>query len=233
MPNTIKLLIPIGLGIAAAIINFVVLSSATQPVKFVVAKKDISAGESFKDKVTVVDVPIDMAKSLKDVAILHDDRGLLSGQTAKRNIAEGDIILYRDTAIKGNPTPDFRTSTERARAIELDGLEIYGAAIGDSIWFDIPGYQKAEGTDMGEEKYTGPTQKIGPYRILGIGTQMNTNDSARTSSRSTTVTIAYEPDLKLDKNNMVKTLLEYLEVKKKDTSGALEFLAVEYKPSDN
>ncbi len=237
MPNTLKLLIPIGLGIAAAIINFVVLSSSTKPVKFVVAKKDIKKGEYFVDNVEEADVPVGMAGSLKEVAIMHADRGLLSGQRATRDISAGDIILYRDTAIKGSPPPDFRTASERAKPVPLDGHRIYGSSIGDNIWFVVPGFEKVEGRNERDAKYVGASQKLGPFRIIAIGektTTVSDEKGERYSYNSDSVTIAYDPASEDQAQKaMVDTLLAFLEAKEKDTSRKLKMLGVEFKPVEN
>ena len=47
MNYAIKLLIPLALGIVAAVVNWMVLSANTQPIKFVTVKQRMEPGDLF------------------------------------------------------------------------------------------------------------------------------------------------------------------------------------------
>ena len=47
MNYALKLFIPFGLGLVAAVINWMILSTATQEVQYVTVKQQLKFGESF------------------------------------------------------------------------------------------------------------------------------------------------------------------------------------------
>ena len=245
MPNTIKLLIPIVLGIAAAVVNFMVLSKSYEQVQFVATTGVIEKGDSFTGKIETKGVPSGLAGSLASVAIPAKSRGLLSGQTATRTLQPGDLILYRDTTINGSPPMDFRDDREVAKPVPLDGNRLGGASVGDHAWFTIPGFEKSESSSGRNTSYTGESQKIGPFRILAIGQQMDVSSDQKSGFISDEITIAYIPGVGTlpatvyqGKNEPkgywnpqhANTLLKYLAARA-TSDGKLKMLDIEFKPA--
>ena len=244
MPNTIKLLIPIVLGVVAAIVNYMVLSKSYEQVQFVVATSAIEKGDSFSGRVETKGVPSGLAGSLASAAIPAKSQGLLSGQKATRNLQPGDLILYRDTTINGSPPMDFRDDREVAKPVPLDGNRLGGASVGDHAWFTIPGFERSESSTGRNVAYKGQSQKIGPFRIIALGQQLEVSSDQKSGFTSDDVTIAYIPGVgnkaasvyqgRNDPNGYwnpghADILLEYLAARA-TSDGKLKMLDIEFKP---
>lgn len=244
MPNTIKLLIPIVLGIAAAVVNYMVLSKSYEQVQFVVTTGVIEKGDSFSGKIETKGVPSGLAGSLANVAIPAKSQGLLSGQKATRDLQPGDLILYRDTTINGSPPMDFRDDREVAKPVPLDGNRLGGASVGDHAWFTIPGFEASKSSTGRNVAYTGNSQKLGPFRIIALGQQMDVSSDQKSGFTSDEVTIAYIPGagnraatVYQGKNDPkgywnpqhADILLKYLAARA-TSDGRLKMLDIEFKP---
>jgi len=244
MPNTIKLLVPIVLGVVAAIVNYMVLSKSYEQVQFVVARDVIEKGEQFSGRIETKGVPSGLSGSLASMAIPAKSQGLLSGQKATRDLQPGDLILYRDTTINGSPPMDFRDSREVAKPVPLDGQRLGGASVGDHAWFTIPAFEKSDSSTGRNIVYSGVTQKLGPFRIIAIGEQMNISSDQSSGFNSDHVTIAYMPGSGNQPATVYKgksdpegywnpehanILLKYLEARA-TSDGKLKMLDIEFKP---
>ena len=237
MSNTLKLLIPVGLGIVAAIINFIVLSSSTAEVTFAVASEDIPIGASFDGKVDKVGIPKNNASGLleKKVAIQYKNSGVLRGQKAStRELKKGDLILYSDFDIRDNNSIDYRKNNEVARTIQLDGNQIFASNIGDRIWFEIPKYSRVttDSNDVNVFRMEGIPEKIGPYRIIGIGSQV-ASQSDGYSFNGDSVTVAYERNPSQSEALQIKKLNEFVTDRELDSTGNVKIIGVEIMSADN
>ncbi len=193
MKNTLKLVIPLILGLIAGVFNFLALKSAVQEVSFVKAKIAIEIGESF-DAGAVEELPLmsKYAETLKDSAVLYRDLGLLSGQRSTRSIQAGDIIFYRDTESLQGEIYDFRDGDLAALPVSLEGVTTPPKMrVGDLVELKIPGDPKDATTT---------TRWIGPFRLVSVGEEIS---NATEVSESTRISVAYDT-----KN---KVMLEALE----------------------
>lgn len=193
MKNTLKLVIPLILGLIAGVFNFLALKSAVQEVSFVKAKIAIEIGESF-DAGAVEELPLmsKYAETLKDSAVLYRDLGLLSGQRSTRSIQAGDIIFYRDTESLQGEIYDFRDGDLAALPVSLEGVTTPPKMrVGDLVELKIPGDPKDA---------TSATRWIGPFRLVSVGEEIS---NATEVSESTRISVAYDT-----KN---KVMLEALE----------------------
>ena len=185
MKNTLKLIIPLILGLLAGVFNFMALKSSVQEVYFIKAVRDIPIGEQFGpgsvDRLTVL---AQHSEGLKGSAVRFEDIGLLSGQTARRTIRSGDVIMYSDTEGLQGEIYDFRVGDLAVLPVSLDGIATPPKMrVGDYVELKIP----AEGSG----------KWIGPFRLVSIGKTISTESSV---SDSRTIGIAYdtqnEPQLK-------------------------------------
>ena len=235
MSNLLKLLIPIALGTAAAIVNFIVLSGATHEVRFVVASEDIPAGALFDGKVEEIAIPKNHATGLleKRTGVRYKDVGVLRGQrSAFRTLKKGDIVLYSDFDIGDSGSVDFRRNDEVARTIQLDGNQIYAANIGDWIWLEIPKYSRVATNPQGDFRFDKVPEKIGPYRIIGIGSQIEAQSEGYTFNADS-VTVAYGRNPKPKEIDRIKKLNDFVTDREFDVSNNLKVLGVEIMSADN
>ena len=181
MNYTVKLLIPTVLGLAAAGVNWVMLSSKAGTVNFIAVTRDVQVGERFqKSDFQTVELPLQF-QSLSETAIPYSEIGLLAGQVAQRSLVHGDMLFYRDTTIRG-------LSIDRRGDEELYFVDISDVAvvprllqIGDYISFRVPPARIATKADP---------DWIGPFRIVSVGTSIN-NDGEVEKEVPSTVTVAY------------------------------------------
>lgn len=183
MKNTLKLIVPLVLGLIAGTFNFLALKSSVKEVSFIKAKADIQIGEPFSaEKVERMTILAQYSEGLNDSAIRFQDIGLLSGQVATRKIFAGDVIFYRDTGGLTGEIYDFRQGDEAALPVALDGIPTPPKMrVGDLVELKVPG--KAGETDS-ESKW------IGPFRLVSVGTSISNQTEVSESKR---ISVAYDP----------------------------------------
>ena len=192
MKNTMKLIIPLVLGLIAAAFNFIALQSSVKEISFIKAKRDIEVGDVFDEgAVERLNVLAQHCESLTDSAILFQDLGLLSGQVATRPIHAGDIIFYRDTEGLQGELYDFRQGDQAALPVSLEGVTTPPKMrVGDYVELKIP----LPGETVDPQNPTAPisapkTKWIGPFRLVSVGAEISNNVEI---SESTRISVAYE-----------------------------------------
>lgn len=96
MGHLIKLFVALGLGVVAAAVNWIWLSSQVEPDKFVAASKAIEAGEPIQeDLLKSIGIPGN-PKRLRETFIPWEERFVLLGRNAPRDFEPGDLLFYRD-----------------------------------------------------------------------------------------------------------------------------------------
>lgn len=181
MKNTLKLVIPLILGLIAGLFNFLSLKSTVQEESFVKATRQIEIGEPF-DEGAVEELPLmsKYAESLKNTAVLYKDLGLLSGQRATRTVHAGDIIFYRDTESLQGELYDFRKGDVAALPVSLEGVTtLPKMRVGDRVELKIP-LESGSGT---------ASRWIGPFRLVSVGEEISNSTEARESNR---ISVAYD-----------------------------------------
>jgi len=98
MNNLTKLGLAIGLGIVAAVLNFIYLSSHASPRYYVGIRDDLQAGKEFpREGTAYAKVPIPAGSTVPTgVLIPYEKRSLLFGLKAARDFTAGDPIFFRD-----------------------------------------------------------------------------------------------------------------------------------------
>ena len=164
MSHSVKLLIPIGLGIVAAGINWFALNSATRPVEFVEVTAELKEGTEFSlENLGSVELPARF-RDLKDTAYPYEQVGVLLGRRATRSYEKGDIVFRRDLADEG-PLSDLPPD-EEVHPVSLEGVDIVPAfmVVGGKISF------KFQSSDPGN-----PAEWVGPFPLKNVGSRV-TND---------------------------------------------------------
>ena len=201
MNYTIKLLIPIGLGLLAGFLNWLSVSNRTRPVAYTTVNKPIRAGETIAtDDLKPLPIPADIGEPLKDTAVPFSEKGTLSNQVALRDLEVGDILFWRDTPIKG-PQIDWRKSDRSAVVVDLGRAAVPPLKTGDSVDFYLPLHGGEPGTAVGQRGW------VGPFRLVTVGRhRVASSDSAR-SDRIDQVTVAFPRQLE-EKHRLLQQYLD-------------------------
>ena len=132
MNYTIKLLIPVALGIAAAATNWISISARTQPKKFTVAARPIKEGQLISvGDLAAVDIPANQAGNLDKTAIPYKQMSTLSGQVALRSIEMNDLIFWSDAPVRG-PRLDRQTGDRFAVSVPMGRIRTAASRRGRS-----------------------------------------------------------------------------------------------------
>ena len=194
MNYALKLLIPLGLGIVAAVVNWMVLSANTQPIKFVTVKKPLRQGDLFDLEVCdELRVPPSF-KGLSKSAVRYEDRGVLSGRRVRRDIAPNDPVFFADTDLTGKWLA--LEKTEELFPIELDDVAVDDnlLRIGNMIRFRL--------TAMDGES---EPPWVGPFKIVAVGSKINNNFSEeRASASGGTLSVGIAYDMERNKEQLVR-----------------------------
>lgn len=192
MNTAIRLLIPLALGVAAAGINWMVLSAGTQPVYFVTVSDPINVGDTFDlERAEKLALPQGFAELSKSI-VPYEDRGVLSGRVVRRRIEKGDPVFFADTDLGGQWLA--LDASEELFPVALDNIDVDPdlLRIGNDIRFRVPPI-------AGED---GP-QWVGPFRIVVVGDKINNNFSQeRSSASSSALAIGIAYNLKRDSEQL-------------------------------
>lgn len=187
MNYAMKLLIPVGLGVAAVAINWMVLTAGTAPVQFVTVTQPLKVGDTVQLEYVA---PLALPRSFSGLSrtmVPYDDRGVLSGRVVRRRVEIGDPIFFADTDL-GGQWLDLEPR-EELFLVSMDDVSADPELlrIGNMIRFRVP-------ADEGED---GPAW-VGPFRIVAVGAKINNNfsdnGSGYGSGGSLNVGIAYNAE---------------------------------------
>lgn len=177
---TIRLVIPMALGLAAAGINWMMLASKAGTVQFVAATRDLEAGDPLTPAdFEPIELPLQFA-GLNATAIPYAEVGLLAGQVAQRALTRGDLLFFRDTTIRGLPLD--RRDGEELFFVDISNVPVVPrlVRVGYYIWFRIP-------SDRGEG---GDPLWAGPFRIVSVDSVI-ASDEQHATRQPEAVTVAY------------------------------------------
>ena len=144
MSNLVKLVLAVVLGLTAAGINWLWLSSRAQPVKYVGLASDVDRDEKITIEMLMgVPVPGDAA-TLSQTFIPFSERRILEGRTATRPYRKGDLVLYRDLeapeakSVYEELGPFRLLSVGNRFARSVKGDETISGSDGDNIAIAVP-----------------------------------------------------------------------------------------------
>jgi hypothetical protein len=220
MNYTLKLAIPLGLGLAAAVVNMMVLTARTNSVTFIKAKRDVQLGQPFSlEDLAELPLPGAEAALLKDTAMPYADIGVLVGQPALRDFMAGDIVFYRDFPLRGDElqlAPD-----EVAQQIALDGL-------------NVPSKILRIGYELDFLVQLGPQERkwIRSLRLVSVGDRVSDSIDRTASGGANVVMVAVKRDPKLKEDIDRQMLLEEFALKRQQESAQLLDVRIspEFKP---
>lgn len=184
MSYSVKLLIPLALGVLAALTNLTVLSARTKPVEYLRVTRDIPAGEPITElDLAALPMPGPEAAPLKETAVAYAERSNFLGQPALRDFLAGDIVFYRDFPTQGDVLT-LRPG-ELAQPISLDGAEVPPAIMRIGQWVKL----------IVRLKDDQPTQQVGPFRLVSVGDRVrNNSDTSVAQSVANVISVAVQQD---------------------------------------
>ena len=183
MSHTMRLLIPLSLAVAAAVVNYLAIKSATRPVEFVQVTRSLKAGESFSHaNLAKLELPAGF-KELEKTAIPFKDRGVLEGKPAPRSFQAGDIVFQRD-AIEGV----VERLLEKDEVIVPVLLERNVEVVPEML---KNGYRLRLGISLTEAP--SELKWIGPYRIVNLDPRHAVEVSGSQSATTRMISVAVDP----------------------------------------
>lgn len=201
MPNWMKLGIPIGLGVLAALLNYAGRSAEMAPVGYVRVNQELGVGKEFKeDHLERIDLPKNLG-SLEKTAIPWRDRAVLYGRPSPRDLKKGDLVLWRDAT---PPAPGLALEEgEVALHLSLEGISSSLPSIvkvGDRIGFYLPRRFTLDPKNPPEKEPAekpSPLEYVGPFRVLSIGKRVSADIPVKTGAFSAAeereITLAIKP----------------------------------------
>lgn len=176
MNYTLKLAIPLGLGLAAALVNMMVLKARTNAVTFIQAAEFIPLGQPFTlENLKELPLPGTQADLLKDTAIPYESLGTLLGQSALRDFEQGDIVFFRDFDLQGE-TLQLRPG-EVAQPLAISGLDVPPKIL--RIGFELDFLMQLDPNAQAEW--------VGPLRVVSVGDRVANSIEGQGSGGSANV----------------------------------------------
>lgn len=192
MSTFVKLLLPLGLGIAAAGLNFAAYYFREAPKSYVALKAPIAEGKPLPADFAQVSLT---GRNLSEAFVPWEKRDTLAGRPASRDLAKGDLVLWRDVY---PPAPKLKLKPqELALHISLEGLTYEPSllVVDNEVGFivDMPGAEANDGATADGEKTKDRLELVGPFRILSVGARLQSQaagDGAARGAVGKNITVA-------------------------------------------
>ncbi|MDB5340101.1 MAG: hypothetical protein JWN70_5720 [Planctomycetaceae bacterium] len=190
------LLIALGLAIAGGLCNWFYMAQKSRELDLVyfvgVAESGIRQGDTIQaSNLTSIPIPLRYAQRLKEVAPTYNDISTVVGMTAYRDFQGGELLLTQD--LKTPPNNDLKRdlgTDEVAIWVNVDsqGFVPQFFSGGDEVSFIVPAGGARQPSPVSEpgRQIEQPTEVIGPFYILALGSRRGTADRARASGLSQT-----------------------------------------------
>lgn len=194
------LMIAAGLGIIGAICNWFYIAQQArdyEKVSFIAVKPGVQlkVGETFKLKhFQKVEIPKKHVGNLDKVAVVWSEVDAVSGTTAKRVYSGDEMIFHEDLREPGFKRPiEQLGKDEVAMAIPVDTSSFVASKVnpGDIISLAVPRSRLTMARDPDDPTNTsalpegdGPTEVIGPFRILMIGNRTGSVNAFKATGSS-------------------------------------------------
>lgn len=195
----LRIIVPVLLGIAAAVLNFLILRGNVAPVELTVLRADVKAdmelSEEMLDRLSVR-ADKDIFKSV----VPYSKRGLMLHRRVTRPISAGEVLLYTDVQnleeenIRLYLNPGEVTLTIPVKRV-APGLR-KGDLVG--VWVKAQPAMESMKTRI---RAPAVSHLLGPFRLISVGTP---HDSSRSSmlggEREVVVAIKTSPKGQTDPN---------------------------------
>lgn len=164
--NKLAILIPIGLGIAAGVMNFLAVRSSIKPIELVAVNDTVKAGSPITASM-LVPVSLRADKEILRSAIPWEQRGLILGRKINREIIKNELILFTDVRLTESDVKQNLRDSEASLTVAVNASKVVpGVRIGDEVVVLIQGKSDDE-----ESPIAGKfgVRVVGPFRVIGFG----------------------------------------------------------------
>lgn len=176
-----KLLIPLGLGVAAALLNYMGRSSDIEPVYYVALKKDLKTGDELKpEHLEFASLPKNNSASLAKVGIPYGQRAVVFGRRVQRSMKKGDVVLWSDVTSQAKQWNE----NEVLLHMSVPNIPIPDLRVGQKIAFVLPRERIDPVATGKDDKVKTPSPKdtenyrvVGPFRVHSLGRSVNAEDA--------------------------------------------------------
>lgn len=195
MNTTAKLLIPIGLALAAFAGNWIVMQPALEMVGYTGISKPVKVGEKItREHLTTISLPKAYDEGLRKTAVPATQWALLLERTATRDLAPNSLVLWQDVDVRG---PELNLAKNQvAFPVSLDRAEYVPGLlrIGGTVYLRFLDVERQQALPGGLESAAlleaaaGPQQRdIGPFTVVTIGSRFTNDASALEDSSAVRV----------------------------------------------
>ncbi len=201
MSHLKRLLLPIGLAVAAGVGHYIVLTQAVIPRRFIAAADDLAEGQPLLEtSLRTVAISGDL-DALRVAAVPAEQMKAVDGRKTARALRKGDLVLYRDLA----PPPPILdlADGEKGLPVSLEGVTVEPSllVVGQKIGFLIAG-SRGIGDPVASKAASGTnTTYVGPFRLVSVGRRLRASESpgdaqklAVGDSRTITIAVRLEGD---------------------------------------
>jgi predicted homoserine dehydrogenase-like protein len=200
--NLLRIVLPVMLGVVAAVLNFIVLRGSTAPLELTTISADVKADteltESMLDRIAVR-----ADREIFKSAVPYSDHGLLLGRRVTRDMTKGEVVMWADLHnvdeenIRLYLKPRESTFTFPVKPTRI----ARGLKRGDSVGVFVavkstPNTLKA--TNNGLALPTTNRRRLGPFRLLSLGTPVDPSRMLLGESSVVTVAVMPRADGQLD-----------------------------------
>jgi hypothetical protein len=225
--NALRVILPVVLGVAAAILNFIVLRGSTAPLELTVFRSEVKADTELTEDM-LDRLPVRAEKEVFKTAVPYSKRGLLLGRRVTRPISAGEALLFSDVQnLDEENVRLYLKPGETSLTVPVKSSRVApGLRRGDSIGVLVTVRPAMDPTKTVLTPPPPTTRLLGPFRLLSLGTPVDPYRAAGLGdARLLLVAIKPGPNGKLDP--MVVTLQEAISA---GASGAsdLGVMAVEF-----
>lgn len=216
MNHWIRLALPVGLGIIAAVVNWVAVSARLQPEAFVAVNANLAAGDPVRpDNLVQIELSGDLG-SLRQAAIPWEHRAAVYHRSIPRDLIAGDIVLWRDASALLDEMPK---DGEDKLTIPLSDIPFVPRFIlvGQEVGFWIAGSEDDDLTPLEAEPGQEDERKgeyVGPFRVLAVGERASpgepgTDDARGRVNQVLTIAVKLDPQTRQldEKTQHLLTLL--------------------------
>ena len=164
--NKLAFLIPVGLGVAAGVFNFLAVRSSVKPIELVAVNDTVKAGTPVTASM-LVPLAVRADKEILRSAIPWEQRGLILGRKISREVMKNELILFTDVRLTESDVKQNLRDNEASLTVAVNAAKVVpGVRIGDDVVVLIQGKGDDDETPVPGKL---GVRVVGPFRVIGFG----------------------------------------------------------------
>jgi hypothetical protein len=212
MKAWIRIALPNGLGIVAGILNYSATTSKLVPLVCVGMSQPLKSGEMFQDTNLIpISIRGDVGQ-LREVVIPWDERAVLLGRNTPRDLAKGDVVLWRDATPQRREIVPGRDEVLIHVALNSITMVPDFIRVDQQVGFLLrPRDESSQPSNDGDTS-TATRHKaelLGPFTVKAIGTRLEDSPSEKDAGGDPRVLTI--PVKRLAESNQVEDKADRLE----------------------